>query len=191
MDFVTIDFEASCLPRHGRSYPIEVGVAGPMGVQSWLIRPHASWQGWDWTDEAFGLHGISRQQLAAEGLEAAEVMGRLAKVITGRRLIADSRIDAYWWDCLAEAAGWDRSAAVEYVGSFFDEINATSGQILSAQSEADRTCPVRHRAGPDAHWLWHLLSTVEKVAAYSDVPSGQPWHPPLASASTGPGVLTW
>ena len=43
-DFVTIiaiDFEASCLPRHGRSYPIEVGVAGDGIERSWIIAPSA------------------------------------------------------------------------------------------------------------------------------------------------------
>ena len=39
MGIVTIDFEASCLPQRGRSYPIEVGIAGNKGSLAWLIQP--------------------------------------------------------------------------------------------------------------------------------------------------------
>jgi len=31
MGIITIDFEASCLPQRGPSYPIEVGIAGDGG----------------------------------------------------------------------------------------------------------------------------------------------------------------
>ena len=55
---MAIDFEASCLPRHGRSFPIEVGIAGGGIARSWIIRPHAAWAGWDWTAEAEALHGL-------------------------------------------------------------------------------------------------------------------------------------
>nr|MEC6700676.1 hypothetical protein [Sphingobium sp. SJ10-10] len=45
MNYVTIDFEVSCLPHHGRSFPIEVGIADSQGSRAWLIRPaiYARW----------------------------------------------------------------------------------------------------------------------------------------------------
>ena len=32
MTLIALDFEASCLPRHGRSYPIEIGIADEHGL---------------------------------------------------------------------------------------------------------------------------------------------------------------
>ena len=53
LPILAVDFEASCLPRHGRSYPIEVGIANENGTaRSWLIRPAVLWEGWTWTEEA-------------------------------------------------------------------------------------------------------------------------------------------
>lgn len=83
MDHVAIDFEANCLPRHGRSFPIEVWVTDGRGVRSWLIRPVAERRAWDCTNEALALHGISPE----------------------RRVVADSSLDSYWWRMLAGGAG--------------------------------------------------------------------------------------
>lgn len=69
---LAIDFEASCLPRHGRSFPIEVGVADGEGwSRAWLISPHADWDDWHWTSEAENEHGITREQNDRDGLPAA------------------------------------------------------------------------------------------------------------------------
>ncbi|WP_068089703.1 3'-5' exonuclease family protein [Novosphingobium rosa] len=158
MDFVTIDFEASCLPRHGRSFPIELGISGPQGTLSWLIRPHDSWQGWDWTEEAFAVHGITREQLEREGLAPDLVMAQALRAIGAARVIADSRIDAGWWATLSEAsAGQGAAVRIRHVDTLFDEMGATHGQIMAAQTHADLLCPERHRAGADARWLRLLL----------------------------------
>ncbi len=164
MEWVTIDFEASCLPRHGRSYPIEVGVSGPLGTFSWLIKPLAEWREWEWTEEAFRLHGISRQQLDEQGLEPAFVVDEVRRAVGSARVIADSSIDGIWWQELLDAArpALIRPAAIhiEHVRDIFDELNASPEQIRFAQQRADWLCPERHRAGADAHWLFTLLSTL-------------------------------
>jgi hypothetical protein len=160
MDRVTIDFEASCLPRHGRSYPIELGLAGPGVTHAWLIRPHAAWQGWDWTQEAFAVHGITREQLADEGLPADVVLARALDVIGTARVIADSRLDRLWWQILCEAVEGGHSGhglRIDTVAMLLDDIEATHEQVIAAQRHADFLCPQRHRAGPDAQWLWALI----------------------------------
>src|SRR3546814_5436437 len=63
LTILTIDFEASCLPRHGLSYPIEVGIAREGKARSWLIRPHDDWAGWHWSAEAEALHGLDRDRV--------------------------------------------------------------------------------------------------------------------------------
>lgn len=163
MNRVTIDFEASCLPRHGRSYPIELGLCGPGGTQAWLIRPHAAWQGWDWTAEAFAVHGITREQLQDEGLPPEVVLEQALAVIGSHRMIADSRLDRVWWGTLCEAAGENHrghAVSIDTIAMLLDELGPTHEQVMAAQRQADLLCPQRHRAGPDAQWLWTLIGAL-------------------------------
>jgi hypothetical protein len=153
-----IDFEASCLPRHGRSFPIEVGLAGRDGVRSWLIRPHPDWAGWDWTAEAQALHGLSLARIERDGLPAHVVMAQLADAVGGRRVIADSLIDPYWLDTLAAAAGRAAPFAIDHVATLMDERQVEEAQIVAAVQIADQRCPTRHRAGSDAQWLATVLA---------------------------------
>jgi len=163
MGLVAIDFEASCLPRHGRSFPIEVAICGPEGVRSWLITPHADWREWDWTDEAARLHRITRADLASEGQAPAIVFAELMRAIAGRRVLADSHLDADWFALLAQAAGSPVRARVEHAGLLLDEIGASAAHIDTARRFADRHCHAQHRAGPDARWLWCLLARLELI----------------------------
>ena len=185
MDWVTIDFEASCLPRHGRSYPIEVGISGPLGTSSWLIRPLPRWREWDWTQEAFSLHGISQARLDEEGLDPPMVLAQLRGAIGTARVIADSPLDCLWWQTLAEAAGpdsaaWWREIHIQHVTEVFDELGATADQIRFAQRRADWLCPDRHRAGADANWLRTLLTVLSQRIA-DDRADAAPWPTEVAT----------
>lgn len=172
MDWVTIDFEASCLPRHGRSFPIEVAVSGPSGTAAWLIKPHPTWRDWDWTEEAFNLHGISREELDRNGLEPRVVMANLVRAIGSARVIADSVIDRQWMTTLHDVAPAPPASdlRIDHVGTLFDEIGVTHEQIMAAQQHADALCPARHRAGADARWLRTLIDALIPAPA---VP--EPW----------------
>jgi hypothetical protein len=162
MNWVTIDFEASCLPRHGRSFPIEVGVCGLLGMSSWLIKPSPEWHDWDWTAEAAGLHGITRRQLEQHGLEPQQVVAHVRRAVGSSRVIADSSIDRMWWQTLVGAADTSSTMVIEHVADIFDELGATASQIQLAQQRADWLSPAQHRAGADARWLHTLLSTLTR-----------------------------
>ncbi len=153
VNIVTIDFEASCLPRHGRSYPIEVGIADGRETMSWLIRPDARWSGWDWTDEAQALHGLSLEALWTLGQPADIVMRELMAAVGGRRLVADSGLDQYWLDTLAVAAGREEVPRIGHVMMLLDEWAVTGNQVALARAHADREQGALHRAGADARWL--------------------------------------
>lgn len=157
LPIMTIDFEASCLPRHGRSFPIEVGIAGEGLARSWLIRPDDSWESWDWTAEAEALHGLSRERIRQEGQPAGIVLGELAAATDGRRVIADSLIDQYWLDTLAQAVGQARPFRIEHVSTLFDEQGADEARIAAAVAHADGQGSMRHRAAGDALWLAALV----------------------------------
>ncbi|GAB1256611.1 3'-5' exonuclease [Aurantivibrio plasticivorans] len=87
-----IDVEASGL--HPDSYPIEIGVLIDGEVHCWLIKPSESWTFWD--DHAEEIHGISRNQLQEEGLDAYQVANELNGVMDGTDGILYS--DAASWD---------------------------------------------------------------------------------------------
>ncbi|HKY80451.1 MAG TPA: hypothetical protein VJM09_03150 [Sphingobium sp.] len=174
LTILTIDFEASCLPRHGRSFPIEVGISGRGRTQSWLIRPHESWTGWDWTEEAQALHGLPLEQLHREGLPVEAVLDRLVAAVDGCRAVADSVIDQYWLETLAQAAGEGAPFLIDHVSLLLDEYGAGERRITAAVAYADARHPVRHRAGCDAAWLSCLLDHVAGEA------NGMPVLPGLA-----------
>ena len=160
MTVLTIDFEASCLPRHGLSYPIEVGIAGNGRAQSWLIRPHDDWAGWHWSAEAEGLHGLTLDRVAREGLPVETVLAELTGACAGKRIVADSMIDQYWLDTLADAAGQRTPFLIDHVSLLLDEHRAGERQIMDAVACADSLHPHRHRAASDALWLSSLLDHI-------------------------------
>lgn len=160
MPTLAIDFEASCLPRHGRSFPIEVGIAGNGHAESWLIRPHESWAGWNWSKEAQALHGLSLEQVQQEGRPARLVLEQLAAAANGCRLVADSVIDQYWLETLAIAARMDAPFDIDHVALLLDEHGADEQRISAAVACANARHPVRHRAASDALWLSALFDHV-------------------------------
>jgi hypothetical protein len=165
MPIITIDFEASCLPCHGRSFPIEVGIASDAAAaRSWLIRPHPDWVEWDWTDEAQALHGLTRRQLDREGLPIDLVVDQLANAVRGHRVIADSYLDNEWLDTLVKAAGVSPPCRIGHVEEVIDRLGATPDDIARAQAALARQPFARHRAGDDARWLASFIAQLERQA---------------------------
>jgi hypothetical protein len=158
-----IDFEASCLPDYGESFPIEVALV-PVGGQprSWLIKPSPRWRYWDWSEEAEKLHGISRDLLADKGLPVRQVLDELGEAARGCRVYADSDLDAYWLDILAQACNRPAPFPVLYLGELFQEMKTTPHAIERAEAIALKRLPQLHIACKDAR---RLAITVELLAA--------------------------
>ncbi len=165
MPITAIDFEASCLPRHGRSYPIEVGIACARYSHNWIIRPHDSWAGWEWTQEAQSLHGLTHERIVREGLPANVVLAQLIAAVGTNRVVADGLIDQYWLDTLADAAGAPRPFRIDHVSLVIDESRAGESAIRAAVDQADQRHPVRHRARDDARWLSAVVEYLHAPAA--------------------------
>jgi len=166
MGIITIDFEASCLPQRGPSYPIEVGIAGDGGSSAWLIQPHASWLGWQWSDEAERLHGITLGQLQSEGKPVEVVANDLHRALAGHRVVADSPFDNYWMQALAVAAGTSFPAPIAHISVIFDELKTTAEEIAVAQIAIGNSKMHKHRARYDAIWLRALIGEVTKAASH-------------------------
>lgn len=149
-----IDFEASCLPEYGQSYPIEVAVARTDGSsRAWLIRPVEAWRHWDWSDEAEALHGITAQMLADEGLPPAQVLAEMAAFVGDCPVYADADLDEYWLEVLCMGAGAKLPFPVRYLGEYMVERGYTRPQVVAALEEAKRRLPQEHLAREDAKRL--------------------------------------
>jgi hypothetical protein len=162
-DIAIIDFEASCLPNFGLSYPIEVAVAQVGGgSKSWLIKPAPMWFYWDWSKDAEALHGISPAMLKAKGTAVLQVLDELAHWVDGCRVFADSDLDSYWLEALAEACGRPSPFPILYLGELFAEMATNSAAIAHAEGEALTRLPHEHIARHDAR---RLAITVELLSA--------------------------
>lgn len=175
MPFIAIDFEASCLPQYGRSFPIEVGIASSMGwSKSWLIRPHARWADWQWSAEAESLHGISRERLEQDGLDIIQVAQFLKTAVGGEQVIADSYLDDDWSRILYEAAGDKHYLPVLCLAELREFHDIEADRIGRAMAEADFQRTRRHRAEDDARWLARLLGELDLDRGARFTPMMQP-----------------
>jgi hypothetical protein len=95
-----IDLEASGFGRG--SYPIEVGFA--LDIHSFLIKPEDDWT--HWSEEAQQIHGISREQLQAEGMCIEDIALKLNELLRGQTLYSDAwSYDSSWIGRLFDSAG--------------------------------------------------------------------------------------
>ncbi|HUD28178.1 MAG TPA: exonuclease domain-containing protein [Novosphingobium sp.] len=149
-----IDFEASCLPEYGQSYPIEVAVARIDGSsRAWLIRPVEAWRYWDWSDEAEALHGITQEMLDTEGLPPAQVLAEMAEFVRDCSVYADADLDQYWLEVMCQGIGAKLPFPVHYLGEFLKERGFTRPQVVAALEEAKQRLPKEHLAREDAKRL--------------------------------------
>ena len=160
---VFLDFEASSLSK--RSYPIEVGWVFEHGCsEAHLIRPAPEWT--DWDPKAEAIHGISREELTAQGTPHDSVANRMVEVLSGHDLLASAPSwDGKWLSTLLRAAGLPRHSL-----------------RLRDSDDARRECALailRPAIPPD-----RLEDTVAQVLALSNLrsPDETPAHRALADA---------
>ncbi len=160
---VFLDFEASSLGK--RSYPIEVGWAFEDGrSEAHLIRPAPGWTDWDAGAQA--IHGISRDELTAEGAAHDAVANRMIEVLSGHDLVASAPSwDGKWLSTLLRAAGLPRHSL-----------------RLRDSDDAHRECALAILSpaiSPD-----RLEDAVAQVLALSELraPNEEPAHRALADA---------
>lgn len=156
----TIDFEASCLPSFGQSFPIEVGLCDVEDGRawSWLIRPVEAWLSWGWDPQAQSKHGITREQLLKDGVDAERVFDLIAELGPNYRMLSDSDLDQVWLDTLATGVSKLSPFTIENVRDVYDEVTPHGpyigwSDVHEAEEVAYRRFPTVHRAGADAQRL--------------------------------------
>jgi DNA polymerase III epsilon subunit-like protein len=156
---VFLDFEASSLSK--KSYPIEVGWVFEDGTQeAHLIRPAPEWT--DWDAEAALMHGLTREQLRAQGEPVGDVAARMVDVLLGHQVYASAPSwDGKWLSVLLRAAGHPRH-----------ELRLMDSDIVLAEA-------VRARLGGAASQerVTALIEAVRKGAG-----ANEPEHRALADA---------
>lgn len=153
-----IDFEASCLPEYGQSFPIEVAIARIDGQsRAWLIRPSPVWRYWDWAEEAEALHGISREMLAEKGQPANIVIDEMIAFTADCELYADADLDEYWLEVLCDAVRRKPPFAIRYLGEFIGRRGYTREQVVTALDAAKARLPQEHLAREDAKRLAFMV----------------------------------
>lgn len=169
-----IDFEASCLPQFGKSYPIEVALARTDGSsRAWLIYPLPEWRNWDWSEEAEALHRISREMLERKGLPAELVLSEMAEFSGDCEVYADADLDAFWLELLAHGVGRKPPFAVRYLGEWMVERGFTRPQVVTALEAAKQRNPREHFARDDARRLALVARILDEQQGPDQPPAGK------------------
>ena len=146
-----IDLEASGLGS--KSWPVEVGwVFTDDKVHSMLICPHTSWPDDAWDDEAEALHGLSREYLHKEGMDAKKVCNALNTALMDCAVFSDAPDwDGFWLYRLFDAANVKQAFSLL---NFADLVrHLIEGREQEVLREANNIAPRRHRAADDALYL--------------------------------------
>lgn len=152
-----IDFEASSLDLIC-SYPIEVGICLPGGViQSWLLKPAPLWR--DWSEEAAGVHGISRDLLERDGHSVIDVAHALNRIIPEKAICDALTYDSFWLYQLFKAAKVHVRFELQSIASVLSHQQINNWAVTRRRIIME-TGLITHRAGNDArilHETWKRI----------------------------------
>ena len=152
-----IDLEASGFGRG--SYPIEVGFAlENRDIHSFLIKPEDDWT--HWSEEAEQIHGITREQLHAEGMSIEEIALKLNEILRGQTLYSDAwSFDSSWIGRLFDEAELVQRFRIETINKLLDyeQMESWQGTKESLWEELEVN---RHRAANDVKVLQETFRRV-------------------------------
>jgi hypothetical protein len=160
-----IDFEASSLAS--RSFPIEVAWNLEDGyMHSYLISPATIPRWKDWNPASAKIHGISMEELLANGRAPAEVCGLMIETLSGKTVYCDApSFDGMWLGKLfvkgiAAHAPFQLKHVDELlavmIGPTAPDATTALETIAALKIEARKLKPRRHRAAWDVEYLIQL-----------------------------------
>jgi hypothetical protein len=152
-----LDIEASGLQRG--SYPIEFAWSDiNLATQEFLVRPHLSWGLENWSVASERIHGISRQQLEADGIPVEDAAARLNAALAGMVVVSDHPgPDTHWLTTLFELVeiepefeigDWHELCQIEAAQQWLTQEEVTAIEVATSSE-----FPRLHRARPDALYL--------------------------------------
>jgi len=165
-----VDFEAS----GPDGWLIEVGwaelVESRIITESHLIRPEPEWDEAEWDEVAADVHGISLDQLQAEGKPAIVVANHVVATLRGRLLVSDAApYDQAFLRRLLDLRDGDPDWPMADIAALERRMEPEARARL--RSTLGRL-PSPHRAGPDAARLAHAWA----AALDTSFASAGPWR---------------
>jgi hypothetical protein len=149
-----LDIEASGL--HVGSFPIEVGWADTsLATDGFLVKPDPAWSMNEWSGVAQTIHGISREETIADGIDVVQAANRLNAALGGMIVVSDNPFhDTKWTIRLFRAArvvpafdlkDWTKLCQLEAARQWLDQ-----AAVSALEAEVRAAFPRPHRAQPDA-----------------------------------------
>jgi hypothetical protein len=130
-----------------------------------------------WDQKAEKLHGISLEQLRANGRPPLEIVRRMNDVLAGRELFSDGPAeDERWLRIIFDEAGPDPAFTIRrlHANILTTQVAAklgwTSASYETANTEAARIAPRTRRAEDDARHLavrWQIIAKGPSVSVMS------------------------
>ena len=156
-DIIIIDIEASGLDFE--SYPIEIAILLNNQCYSWLIKPQKNWL--HWPESAEAMHGISRQSLFDQGIQATQVAQEINKALqtTNGVLYSDAAYwDADWIETLYLAVKSEKQFQICSIYDLLDKQQVEKFSENKAQlANSDKYR--EHRAGEDVKMIYEAYLT--------------------------------
>ena len=177
MKIACVDFEASGLgvdldefSGTRGSFPNEVGITvldtgtGSLDTWSAMIRPHPTWDLSAWDSKAEAVHGITREMLAARGVDAAEAARGALERFAGCDIVMAGHptMDGRWAEMLFKAGGLGRGPEMKSFEDLATEKVITMDQYCAIPGR--RPDPA-HRAGDDSRELAEAVANVLFLSA--------------------------
>ncbi len=156
-----IDLEASGFGRG--SYPIEVGFAlENRNIHSFLIKPEDDWT--HWSEEAEQIHGITREQLHAEGMNIEEIARKLNDMLSGQTLYSDAwSFDSSWIGRLFDSAGIVQRFRIETINKLLHP-NQVEFWHPTKEAVLQELGLKAHRAAIDVQVLQETYLRISKIS---------------------------
>lgn len=141
------------------SYPIEIGLVLASGEEhAWLIRPEPDWT--HWQTQAQAVHGISRDQLLAEGEPVAVVAGYLNQLLAGTTVFTDGwGVDSSWLSLLFACAQRLQRFRLDSIYTLLNE-DQLERWLALREERLQALGSVAHRAGIDARLTRQVYESV-------------------------------
>lgn len=154
-----LDCEASGWPPDGVAIEVAWGVPGGE-IESYLVK--RSWRWMHWSDQAEAVHGITREMLKRDGVEAAEIARRMNAALGGRTVYTDApEFDAAWISPLFDLAGVTPEFGFEQAHSIIPDV---PGHMPDLVQEARAAAGGIHRAAADVRFLIELYTLARRAA---------------------------
>ncbi len=156
---VFLDCEASGWPPDGVAIEVAWSELGGE-IVSVLVKPNWRWT--YWSDQAEAVHGIARQTLERDGIEAAEVARRMNAALAGRLVYTDApEYDAAWLAPIFDVAGVEPEFSL---GNAYVIIPDVPGRMPDLVQEARAAAGGIHRAAADVRFLVELYTLARRAA---------------------------